>query len=305
MSQAVLEYLDIRAAGTYVDMTIGPGGHSELILQNAPDGFLIGIDRDEQALAMARQRLAEFAGRFRLFHRRYSQLAGVLQEAGVDKADGILIDTGLSRDQLLDADRGFSFGSTARLDMRMDCSQPRTAYEVVNHYSQEELYQVLQRTGRRREARKIARRIVSLREGSGPIQTTAQLAEIIAAVVATPARRGKKRHPATPWLMAIRIEVNDELHELKDGLRAAAEALRPVTGRLVVLTWAGHEHGLARRELRILANPGTSEPPALPSPEPKRPLLRYLTPNPLYPDEQEVRRNPAARTCRLHAAQAV
>lgn len=306
MPETVIEYLDIRAAGTYVDMTIGPGGHSELILQNAPDGFLIGIDCDEQALAMARQRLSRFGGRFRLFHRRYSQLAAVLEEAGVDKVDGTLIDTGLSRDQLLDPDRGFSFESTVGLDMRMDRSQTRTAYEVVNHYSQEKLYQVLQRIGRKREARKVARRIVSLREGSGPIQTTAQLAEIIAAVVASPTRRGKKRHPATPWLMAIRIEVNDELQELKDGLYVAAQALRPATGRLVALTWAGHEHGLVRRELRALENPSTSGPPALPPDrQPKRSLVTYLTPKPLYPDEDEIRRNPAVRTCRLHAAQAV
>ena len=305
MPEKVLAYLDIRADGTYVDMTIGPGGHSELILERVPQGFLIGIDRDEQALTMAQQRLARFEGRFRLFHGRYSQLAAVLEEAGFDRVDGALIDTGLSRDQLLDPARGFSFDSTAALDMRMDCSQELTAYQVVNNYSQEKLYQVLQRTDRRREARKLARRIVSFREGNGPIRTTAQLAEIIAAQMARQARRGKKRHPATLWLMAIRIEVNEELSELQSGLHAAAEALRPGSGRLVVLTWAGHEHGLVRRELRALQTPRTFGPPALLDKHERKPLVKYLTPKPLSADEDQIRHNPAVRTCRLHAAQAI
>lgn len=303
MPAAVLEYLDIGTDGTYVDMTIGPGGHAELILARLSEGLLIGIDRDEQVLAVAQQRLARFAGRFRLCHHRYSALAAVLQEAGIEKVDGALIDTGLSRDQLLDPARGFSFDSTAPLDMRMDRSQTRTAYEVVNEYSQEQLYQVLRRADRGREARRLARRIVSFREGSGPIRTTAQLAEIIAARVANSRHRGKQRHPATPWLMAIRIEVNDELQELSSGLQAAVEALQPGTGRLVVLTWAGHEHGLVRRELQALQNPPHSGPPAPPHQEKKEPLVRYLTPKPLYADEAEIRQNPAVRTCRLHAAQ--
>ena len=306
MPEKVLAHLDIRADGTYVDMTIGPGGHSELILESAPQGSLIGIDRDEQALELARQRLARFGGRFRLFHRRYSQLRAILEEAGVDEVDGVLIDTGLSRDQMLDPARGFSFDSREALDMRMDQSQKLTGYEVVNNYSEEKLYQVLRRIGSGREARKLATWIVSFREGSGPIRTTAQLAEIIAAQMATAARRGKKRHPATPWLMAIRIEVNDEIDELQSGLQMAAQALRPGVGRLVVLTWAGHEHGLVRRELRALQNPRTSGPPALLLDKGHRkPRVKYLTPRPLYPDEDEIRRNPAVRTCRLHAAQAV
>ncbi len=305
MAEAVLEYLDIASGRTYVDMTIGPGGHSQLILQNAPESFVIGIDRDEQALSMAQQRLAKFAGRFRLFHRRYSQLPQILEEMGIDKVDGILIDTGLSRDQMLDLARGFSFESTEGLDMRMDRSQKLTAYQVVNEYSARQLQEVLGSIGRRREVRKVANRIVSFREGSGPIRTTAQLAEIIAATIARPSKWGKKRHPATPWLMAIRIEVNNELQELKDGLHVAAEALLPGNGRLVVLTWAGHEHHLVRRELRALQKPSPSEPPAHPNAESPQPLIKYLTPKPLYPDEEEIRRNPAVRTCRLHAAQAV
>ena len=307
MPQAVLEYLDIRTGGTYVDMTIGAGGHSELILQQASEALLIGIDRDEQALAMAQQRLAPFAGRFRLFRQPYSELGVALRESGIAKVDGILLDNGLSRDQLLDPARGFSFESAAPLDMRMDRSQRRTAYEVVNSYSPGHLYQVLRQTGRGREARRIARRIVSFREGRGPIRSTAQLAEIIAAEMAAAhsGRRPRSRHPATVWLMAIRIEVNDELQELCNGLHAAVEALRPGSGRLVVLTWAGHEHGLVRRELRALQNPPTSGPPALPYHEEKQPRVTYLTPKPLYADEAEIRRNPAVRTCRLHAAQAL
>ena len=146
----------------------------------------------------------------------------------------------------------------------------------------------------------MAARIVSFREGNGPIQSTAQLAELIAATV-NRRRWGKKRHPARRWLMAIRAEVNDELGELCRGLQVAVKALQPAQGRLVVLTWAGHEHRLVRRELRRLQNPCTC-PPALPCICGKQPLVEVLLPKPLSPDASELRRNPAARSCRLHAA---
>ena len=149
----------------------------------------------------------------------------------------------------------------------------------------------------------MAARIVSFREGNGPIQTTAHLAEVIAAAVSRQTR-GKHRHPAIRWLMAIRVAVNDELGELRRGLRMAVEALQPAQGRLVVLTWAGHEHRLVREELRRLQNPCTC-PPALPCSCGKQPLIEILTRKPLYPDEEEVRRNPASRSCRLHAARAL
>ena len=304
MPEQVIAYLDIQTAGTYVDMTVGSGGHARLILEaSAPDGQLIAIDRDAQALDLARQQLAEFGQRVQFFQRRFSELPDVLTEAGVQQVNGVLIDTGISMDQMLDMKRGFSLDSHDSLDMRMDCRQKLTAYDVVNRYSQEQLYGVLRLTGRQREARKVASRIVSFREGSGPIRTTAQLAELIAATIAG-GGWGKQRNPAARYLMAIRVEVNDEIDELRRGLQVAVEALQAARGRLVVLTWAGHEHGLVRRELRRMQRPCTC-PPALPCRCGKQPLIKLVVDKALSPDKAEVRRNPASRSCRLHAAQAL
>ncbi len=283
MPNQVCAYLDIRPGGTYVDMTVGKSaGHSQLILEScAPDGRLIGIDRDLEALQAAEKVLGRFAGRFELYHARFSRLPEVLAQAGVERVDGVLIDAGVSREQMLDPDR-------------------------VNEYSLEELTRVLRRTGKWRAARRVAAAIVAARQKGGGIHTTAQLAEIIAATVGRGRGRYARRrtHPATPWLMAIRVEVNDELTELQTGLRRAAEVLKPGQGRLVCLSWAGHEHGLVRRTLRELSAPCTC-PPAFPCTCGKKPLIRLLTPKGIQPDEAEVARNPSVRSCRLWAAQAL
>ena len=302
MPAETLAYLDIRPSGVYVDLTIGPAGHSSLILEQlGPDGFLLGVDRDPQALKMAEARLRPYAGRYRLVLDRFSRLEEILEEQGLPAVDGVLMDTGMSRDQLLDQTRGFSFDSTG-LSMKLNPDEPGPdAAEIVNTYSVEELREVFSVVGKGREARRAARAIVAYREGRKTIASTAELAEIIAAAVVTPADRGKKRHPATVWLMAIRIAANDELSEIERGLRAAARSLVPGTGRLVVITWAGHEHGLVRQTLRNLQQPCTC-PPALPCVCRERPLMRVLTRKPLAATEAEVHRNPAARTCRLQAA---
>lgn len=302
MPQQVLEYLDIRPSGVYADLTIGPAGHAALLLEHlGKEGFLLGLDRDPQALEMARQRLTPFAGRFRLVHSRFSRLEEILAEMGIECLDGVLMDTGLSRDQMLDPRRGFSFDSVA-FSMKMDSGEPGpSAAEIVNTYSVDQLVKVFDLVGRKREARRVARAIATFREGGKAIASTRELAEIIAASVARPGRWGKNRHPATPWLMALRAAVNDEVEEIRRGLQATARSLRPGTGRLVVLTWAGHEHGLVRQTLRSLQRPCTC-PPALPCTCGKQALLRVLTRKPLAAAEEEVHRNPAVRTCRLQAA---
>jgi 16S rRNA (cytosine1402-N4)-methyltransferase len=302
MPQQVLEYLDICPSGVYADMTLGQGGHAELILQHlGPEGFLLGLDRDPTALSQVEQRLAPYAGRFRLMNMRFSLLEEAMAEAGIDRLDGALMDTGLSRDQLLDQSRGFSFDSAA-FSMKMGPNEPGPdVAEIVNTYSAAQLHQVFFVVGKGREARRATRAILSYREGRKPIESTQELAKIIAAAVAKPTDWGKNRHPATPWLMALRIAVNDELGEIDRGLQAAVRSLRPGTGRLVVLTWAGHEHGLVRQTLRSLQHPCTC-PPALPCICHKQPLVKTLTKKPLAAEEEEIHRNPAVRTCRLQAA---
>lgn len=305
MPRQVLEFLDIQPDGVYADLTLGQGGHAALILERlGPRGFLLGLDRDPLAVETCRRRLVGYAGRVRLVHARFSRLEEVLAEAGIQWLDGALMDTGLSRDQLLDKRRGFSFDSPG-FSMKLDPSEPGPdVAEIVNTYSLEQLTEIFSIVGKGREARRVARAIVSFREGRKAITSTQELAAVVAASVGRAGRWGKKRHPATPWLMAIRAAVNDDATEITRGLQAAARALRPGAGRLVVLTWAGHEHGLVRQTLRSLQQPCTC-PPALPCTCGHRPLLHLLTKKPLAADEEEVRRNPAVRTCRLQVAVAV
>jgi len=302
MSRQCLEYLDIRPSGVYADLTIGQAGHAALILERlGPEGFLLGLDRDPQALASAARRLEPYRGRFRLVHARFSAVQEVVRDVGVEWLSGALMDTGLSRDQLLDTRRGFSFDS-AGFSMKMDPNEPGPdVAEIVNHYPEDDLRRIFGVVGRGREARRVARAIVAFREGRQAITSTQQLADLIAAALGPAGDRGKKRHPATRWLMALRIAVNDELEEISRGLQAVVRVLRPGVGRLVVLTWAGHEHGLVRQTLRRLQRPCTC-PPALPCTCGNEPLLKVLTRHPLAPEEEEVRLNPAARTCRLQAA---
>ena len=302
MPDQVLEFLDICPSGTYADLTLGQAGHAALLLDRlGPQGLLVGLDRDPQALVSAERRLAPWAGRFRLVHDRFSQLEAVLHRLGIGPLHGALIDTGVSRDQLLDTSRGFSFASSG-FSMKLDPTEPGPdVAEIVSTYSAEQLMDVFAPVGRWREARRVARAIVAQRRGGPTIESTQALATLIAASVAIPGARGKKRHPATPWLMALRAAVNEEESELTQGLQAVARSLLPGRGRLVVLTWAGHEHGQVRQTLRSLQHPCVC-PPALPCRCSRRPWLRVVTRKPLVALEEEIHRNPAVRTCRLQAA---
>jgi 16S rRNA (cytosine1402-N4)-methyltransferase len=302
MVAEVLEAVDAAHAAHLVDMTLGGGGHAKAMLQVAPAGAtLIAIDRDETAIEMARPALAQFESRVAYFHSRFSRLPEILAEAGLEHVDGVLLDAGVSRDQIIDPERGFSFTSEAHLDMRQSRSEPLTAYTVVNDYDPADLGAVMSRTGKVREARRVAARVVAARK-TQPITTTAQLAEIIAAAVARPGDRGKHRHPSTEWLMAIRVEVNDEVNELIKGIEAGVRALEPETGRFVVLTWNGLEHRIARRTLRALINPCRCLP-TLPCNCGLKPLAKWLVKG-ASPTEDEVARNPSARSCRLFAVTA-
>lgn len=294
-----IEALAIRPDGIYVDGTLGRAGHSLEIVRRLTTGRLIALDRDESALAAARIRLADYMDRVTLVHSNFSRLGEVLRELGIDGADGMLFDLGVSSPQLDDAQRGFSYKQDAPLDMRMDTTAALTARELVNTASYEELRRILFEYGEERYAPAIARAICREREQM-PIETTLQLADIIRSAMPGQALR-EKQHPAKRSFQAIRIAVNDELGELEPMLSAAEENLHP-GGRLAVITFHSLEDRIVKRKLRELST-GCTCPPEFPVCVcGKKPKMELLTRKPIVSGEQELEKNPRARSAKLRVA---
>lgn len=245
MPDEVLSLLAPQPGEIFLDGTVGGGGHARLILEaSAPDGRLIGLDRDPQALAQAAAVLAPFAGRVELRHRNFDQADQVLAELGIAAVDGMLFDLGVSSFQLDAAERGFSFRQDAPLDMRMDPTAGLTAAEVVNEADAEELIRIFREYGEERWAGRIARRIVKVRQ-ERPLQTTWQLAELVRDAV--PGGRVPSRiHPATRVFQALRIHVNDELTHVSGGVVRAIDLLKP-GGRLAVISFHSLEDRIIKR----------------------------------------------------------
>lgn len=293
--QATLSFLQVRPGGTYIDATVGGGGHAEAVLSAcAPDGRLLGLDLDPNALAVAGQRLAPFGERATLRRGSFAQLAALA--ADFAPADGILFDLGLSSLQLADPSRGFSFSHPGPLDMRFDpdAGGP-TAADLVNGLSVEELTQILYRYGEERQAKRIAEAIAAAR----PLETTEQLAEVVAAAVG---RRRGRIHPATRTFQALRIAVNDELSVLQVALPQAVDLLKP-GGRLVVISFHSLEDRIVKRFLRQESKDCICPPEVPVCICEHRARLRVLTRKPLRPGPEEVARNPRARSARLRAAE--
>ncbi len=294
-----LEALCIRPDGVYVDGTLGRGGHSIEILRRLTTGRLIGIDRDMAAIDAARERLREFGDRFTPVHANFSRLEDVLREAGVDKADGMLFDLGVSSPQLDQPERGFSYMHDAPLDMRMDRSAPLTAREVVNGWSYEELRRILYEYGEERYAPQIARAIVKRREERS-IETTLELAETVRSAMPPQALR-EKQHPAKRAFQAVRIAVNGELDELPPMLEAAVRGLKP-GGRLAVITFHSLEDRIVKQTMRELAT-GCTCPPQFPVCVcGKKPKLELVNRKPITAGEAELTENPRARSAKLRVA---
>jgi 16S rRNA (cytosine1402-N4)-methyltransferase len=282
-----------------VDATLGMGGHSAALLEQFSALRLIGLDRDPQALALAGERLAPFADRTTLVHAVYDQLADVLENAGVERVQGILFDLGVSSLQLDEAGRGFAYAQDAPLDMRMDQSQGITAAEVVNSYEPGRLARVLAEYGDERFARRIVSAIVRER-AKEPFTGTARLAELVRSSIPAATRR-TGGHPAKRTFQALRIEVNAELHALEGALPAAIDALA-VGGRIVVLSYHSLEDRLVKRAL-VAASTSTA-PRGLPVVLPEHePLLRLLTRGAELPGEEELAANPRAASARMRAAE--
>lgn len=295
----VLALLHPAPGGIYLDGTVGGGGHARLILEaSAPDGRLIGLDRDPSALRKAAEVLAPFGDRVTLRHRNYSEVAGVLAELGVGGLDGMLLDLGVSSHQLDEASRGFSFRGDAPLDMRMDPTAGSTAADVVNTASAEELVRIFREYGEERFAGRIARRIVQVRQQQ-PLTTTRQLSELVRDAVPggkVPARI----HPATRVFQALRIQVNQELEHVSRGIASAVDLLNP-GGRLVVISFHSLEDRIVKRFFQEEAR-GCICPPRLPTCVCNhRPRLELLTRKGVRASEAEVEANPRARSAVLRA----
>jgi 16S rRNA (cytosine1402-N4)-methyltransferase len=283
-----------------VDGTLGLGGHAAALLAAHPALTLVGLDRDPEALASSRERLAPYLGRVRLVHAVYDALPSVLAELGLTEVDGVLFDLGVSSLQLDAARRGFAYAQDAPLDMRMDPTAGPTAADVVNGYSAAELARVLREYGEERFAGRIAAAIVRERTRE-PFSSTARLAELVRDAIPAATRR-TGGHPAKRTFQALRIEVNRELDALRAVLPAAIDALR-VGGRIVVLSYQSLEDRLVKHALAEGARDHTPEGLPVPLPE-HGPVLRLLTRGE-GPTDAEVAANPRAASVRLRAAERI
>jgi 16S rRNA (cytosine1402-N4)-methyltransferase len=296
-----IELLAAERGGLFVDCTVGLGGHSEAILETSREAQVLGIDRDDEALELARMRLARFGSRFRSVHADFRDITRVLANAEVKHARGILADLGVSSLQLDSPTRGFSFRQDAPLDMRMDASTGvETAAELLGRLSEVEIAQIIFEYGEERRSRRIARWIVEKREQGTPIETTRDLASLVERAVGF----GKQRriHPATRTFQALRIAVNSELENLDRFVTDAVDHLEP-EGRLAVISFHSLEDRIIKRTLGKLS--GRCQcPPRLPKCMcGAQKTVEILTRRPTVADEEEIAANPRARSAKLRACQ--
>ena len=297
---ACIDALAIRPDGVYVDGTLGGGGHSREIASRLTTGHLIGIDRDETALAAAGERLADFKDRVTLVHSNFCEMDSVIRSLGYAGVDGVLLDLGVSSPQLDESSRGFSYMADAPLDMRMDRGDTLTAYQVVNEWSYEELKRILFDYGEERYAPLIAGAICRRREQK-PIATTLELVDIIRGSV-PPAALREKQHPAKRSFQAIRIAVNDELGAVSKAMEAAIPMLNP-GGRLAVITFHSLEDRIVKSSMAEAAR-GCTCPPSFPVCVcGKKPKVKLLSRKPILPGAEELEENPRARSAKLRVCE--
>lgn len=284
----VLDWLRCRPASAYLDGTVGQGGHAEAILaQSTPDGIVIGLDRDQQAVEVSRTRLQKWGPRVRLMHGHYRDLRRHVESVGIHRLDGVLFDLGISSAQLADSARGFSFQADGPLDMRMNSEDAATASDLVNRLPEQELADVLYQYGEERYARRIARAVVRRRKES-PLVSTAELVDVIRSAVPASYRHGRI-HCATRSFQALRIAVNRELDDLAGALSDATHLLSP-GGRLCVISFHSLEDRIAKQTLRKLSSGD-------------EPVLSVLTKKPVVASEAECRENLRARSAKLRVAE--
>jgi 16S rRNA (cytosine1402-N4)-methyltransferase len=300
MVQEVMQFLRPEPGGRYLDGTLGGGGHTERILvESSPDGEVVGLDRDEEAVNAARSRLQRFETRLKARQASFEVAKEILAELNWHTVNGLLLDLGVSSHQLESPERGFSFRSQARLDMRMDRRQSLNAYEIVNTFSVANLETILRDFGEEPQARRIALAIAASRQMRA-LETTDELAKLIANV-----KRGRREHhPATQTFQALRIAVNDELNHLGRFLQKGYELLKP-KGRMVIISFQSLEDRLVKTAFRMWSRDCLCPP--------RTPVcqcgwsrkVKLLTKRPMTPSEKELSVNPRARSARLRAVERV
>jgi 16S rRNA (cytosine1402-N4)-methyltransferase len=294
--QPVLSALRPAPGRRFLDGTVGAGGHAWGLLEaSAPDGEVLGLDRDPGALRLAAERLRPFGVRAHLHQASFAEMQAVTQAVGWDQVDGVLLDLGMSSMQVDDPARGFSFLHDGPLDMRFDPQQPQTAADLVNNLQAGELVDVLTRFGEEPRARRVAQAIVAAR----PIRTTRALAEIVAMAAGY---KGGRTHPATRTFQALRIAVNDELAALEQGLQQAIDLLRP-GGRMAVIAFHSLEDRLVKQFMRRESTDCVCPPRQPVCTCDHHASLRLIARSPIRADADEVSQNPRARSARLRVAE--
>ena len=297
--QETIDSLSVRPDGVYVDGTLGGGGHSEGICSLlGPDGILIGIDRDTDALEAAAERLKDVRCHTIFVHGNYTDIKDIIRREGISAIDGAVLDLGVSSFQLDEAERGFSYMHSAPLDMRMDRSASFSAYDVINGYSREDLTRIIREYGEEKWASRIASFIVQEREVR-PVETTGQLVEIIKKAVPASARR-QGPHPAKRTFQAVRIEVNDELGGLRTAVDQFIDVLAP-GGMLCIITFHSLEDRIVKQRFQKGENPCVC-PPGLPCVCGKMPEIRRIPKKAVLPSAAEIAANPRARSAKLRVA---
>jgi len=292
----IIHALQPHTGGRYVDGTLGAGGHARGIMEaSAPDGQLLGLDVDPQALAIARRNLAPYEHRIHLAQASYTSLSTQLARLGWGAVDGIVLDLGASSMQFDTPERGFSFLHDAPLDMRFGPHALQTAADLVNKYSERELADLIYQYGEERESRKIARAIVRAR----PIQTTR---ELVAAIEAVSPRRGERVHPATRTFQALRIAVNEELTSIEEVLPQAVTALKP-GGRLAVISFHSLEDRIVKDFFREHSKDRVNPPYEQIYEEERKATLKEVNRKPIVPSDEETQNNPRARSAKLRIAE--
>lgn len=297
----VIENLAIKEDGVYVDATVGYAGHSQEILKRLKRGFLFAFDADQEAIDFAQRRLSEISSNFKIFHDNFSNLKENLENDNIELVDGFLFDLGVSSPQIDNSERGFSFMREGKLDMRMDNTKEKSAYEVVNNYSQEELIEIFFKYGEEKLSKVIARKIVSYRQDK-KIETTTELVEVIKMAVG--AKYFNEKHPERQIFQAIRIEVNEELKVIEKALPEAIKMLKP-GGRICVITFHSLEDRIVKHIFKQYSEVDEMVKGLPIIPEEYKPLIKLINKKPILPSNKELDENRRSNSAKLRVIERV